>query len=131
MKNTSLKIFNKLTEGVDYSNNLDTFNQIITEWDFLGDVTDPYVAGVSVDGDKIGVSCELWDPDVDDFVSCDGGEFEAPEIVKMLKEVDFNNTADVYQEARPIYQAISQLIDWDTVSDTLFKLRDEELRNNQ
>ena len=123
--NRSLDILKRLTEGVDYSNNLTIFNQILTEWDFIQDyigqdITDPYLAGVSIDGDKIGVSCELWDPDIDDFVSVSGGDFEAPEIVNAIKNANFDSTADIYAEAKPIYYDISNLIDWNKVSDELY-----------
>jgi hypothetical protein len=123
--NRSLDILKRLTEGVDYSNNLTIFNQILTEWDFIQDyigqdITEPYLAGVSIDGDKIGISCELWDPDIDDFVSVSGGDFEAPEIVNAIKNANFDSTADIYAEAKPIYYDISNLIDWNKVSDDLY-----------
>ena len=134
MRNASLKIYNRLTESIDYSDNLGTFNQILTEWDFIqqytvGDVTSPYISNVTIDGDNITVSCEIWDPDTDDFVSCDGGTFESPEIIKMIKEANFDSTANVYEEAQPIYQALSRFISWDEVSKELYKLRDEELKD--
>lgn len=122
-------IYSILTENVSYKDSIDTFNQIITEWDFLGDVTDPYVSNIVVNGDEIGVTCEFWDPDVDDYISCDGGTFKAPEIVKMLKEVDFNKSSNVYEDARPIFDELNQLVDWNKVSDELYRLRDAELKD--
>ncbi len=120
-------LYSILTEGVSYEDNVATFNQIIGEWDFIQDVTDPHIAGISVEGNMIGISCEIWDPDVDDYISCDGGDFNAPDIIKMLEEADFDHAFNVYEVARPIYTALSQLVDWDKVSNTLFELRDKEL----
>ena len=125
--NMSQAIYNRLTEGRDYSNTVDTFNEIITEWDFLGDVTDPYVSGIGINGDDIEISCEMWDPDIDDYIGCDGGTFTAPDIVDMIKKADFNNCDDVYAEARPIFDALCQLVDWDEVSKELYSKRDKEL----
>lgn len=125
--NRSLDILKRLTEGVDFSTNLDTFNQILTEWDFIQewtgtDITSPHIECIEVNGDKIHVECELWDPDLDDYVFCDGGDFEAPEIVKMLNEVDFDRCFNVYEAAKPIYNEVSKLVDWDKVSDVLYDL---------
>lgn len=135
--NSSLSILKKLNETKEvaytvYKDNVGTFNTILTEWDFIQewtgtDVTSPHIECIEVDGDKIHVECELWDPDLDDYVFCDGGDFEAPEIVKMLDDVDFNKSFNVYEDAKPIYSAIAQLVDWDKVSDTLYDLVRNEL----
>lgn len=104
------------------NDNLETFNDILGEWDFIGEVTNPYVSGVMIDnGDTIGVSCELWDPDLDDYVSVDGGSYKAPEIVQMINSADFENSFNRYEVARPIVSAIENLVDWDKVSDELYK----------
>lgn len=125
-------LYSILTEDVTYEDNVNTFNQIIGEWDFIqgytgSDVVDPHIGYIQVNNNTIQVSCEIWDPDVDDYVSCDGGSFEAPEIIASLNKADFDNSFNVYEVASPIYSDISQLIDWDKVSSELFALRDKEL----
>lgn len=125
-------LYSILTEGITYKDNIDKFNQIIGEWDFIqgytgGDVLDPHIGSVEINGDKLHIECELWDPDVDDYVFCSGGDFEAPDIITMLNEADFDNCFNVYEVAAPIYKEIEKLIDWNKVSDTLFDLRDNEL----
>lgn len=134
-------LYSILTEGVTYKENVDKFNQVIGEWDFIqgytgSDVVDPHIECIDIDGNKIHVECEIWDPDVDDYIFCSGGDFEAPNIIEMLNSADFDNCFNVYEVAAPIYKEVSQLIDWDKVSDTLFDLRDNELNiqekeNNQ
>jgi hypothetical protein len=133
MESVSLNIIKKLVEGTEVnSNNVETFNQILTEWDFIqgytnGDVVDPHIECIEVNGDNIHVECEIWDPDVDDYVFCSGGDFKAPEIISMLDKADFDHCANVYEVAAPIYKEVEKLIDWDKVSNTLFDLRDNEL----
>ena len=129
-------LYSILTEGVDFSSNLDTFNQILTEWDFIQgytgtDVVDPHIECIEINGDKIHVECELWDPDLDDYVFCDGGDYEAPEIIKMIEEANFDDCFNVYEVAKPIYDKIADLIDWNKISDVLFDLVDSSLKGEK
>jgi len=123
MNNISVGIMKSLKEEASFESKVDDFNTACCEWDFIqgwtaGDVTSPHIQGIDIDGNKISVTCELWDPDLDDYLSCDGGTFEAPEIIKLINETDFGFS--IYEASRPIYQDIAALIDWDTVDKTLY-----------
>lgn len=112
-----------IKESDEPNENLRALNELLGEWDFIVDVTDPYISSIDIDGDKISISCELWDPDLDDYVSIDGGEYEAPEIVDMINKADFfqdRDTMSYYNEANDILTAIAQKTDWNAICDKLY-----------
>lgn len=111
----------QVKESDNNNNNLATLNEILGEWDFVsmtGDVTEPYISYVKINGDKINVTIELWDPVLDDYVSIDGGEYAAPEIVDMINKADFSD--DRYSVADNIATNMYLMLD-----DNYRKLRDQ------
>ena len=134
MKKVSAKIMKRLIEDIGLDSKVDEFNNILCQWDFIQewthtDITEPHIECIEVNGNKIHVECELWDPDLDDYVFCDGGDYEAPNVIELLNKADFYKSYNVYEEAKPIYDSISALIDWNRVSDVLYDLRDSELNH--
>ena len=109
--------------------NLKALNELISEWDFVNAVTEPYISSIAINGDTIDISCELWDPDLDDYVSIDGGKYKLPEVVDMIRNADYlqdRDDASYYSEARDILTAIEQKIDWDDICKRLYAERDAE-----
>lgn len=126
---------NILKESDTVDSNLTELNDILGEWDFIGttgDVTDPYISYLDIKGDTISVGAELWDPELDDYVSIDAGTITAPEIIKEINSIDFEDgiNTDRYTKANDILQLIYPKLDWEDVKDRLYgelrKQRGEE-----
>ena len=135
MKNISLNIINKLKERVDskLNRNINIINDLCNDWDFIGDATEPHICSIGVDGNSIKVDCELFHPDLDDYVSYYCGEFEAPDIVKSIETADFedgvSDTSINYRAANDILGSISNLLDWDTISEVLYDEAHKQIRD--
>lgn len=126
------RILESLNESEDIlESNLQVFNNVLADWDFIGEVTEPYISDVSVMGDEVSITCELWDPDVDDYVSVNGGTYNCPQFVNLMREVDLNKTDDLYGDCRnlvDILYAVSKE-NWDEKVKELSSKVEEELKN--
>lgn len=116
-----------LKESVN-ENNLTDLNNLLADWDFIGDVTYPYICNIHVNGNYISADMELWDPDLDDYVSVAIDDFEAPDIVKSINEFDPNG--DDVADARSIVSDISSRIDWKKYSKKLVNELNQALKDD-
>ncbi len=97
---------------------LKVFEVICGDWDYRNiDMTEPHLQGIQViDNHHIGISCELFSPDLDEYVSCDGGIVEDKKLVKKFKKLNF----DKQDEVLNFISDINSLIDWDKINNDLF-----------
>lgn len=108
------------------------FEIICGDWDYRNiDITNPHLQGIQLVNNKIEISCELFSPDIDDYVSCDGGTINDIKIINDFENLDLENKNEVLD----FISDIENLIDWDKVSNDLdsevekekLKLENEEI----
>ena len=104
----------------DLKNKVQIFNDILGDWDFIGEPTNPYISSVSISGDNVSIGIELWDPDLDDYVSVVGGTYNCPEFVSKLRDTDLNNTYDLYDDCRALLDILTTTLDWKKAQKKLY-----------
>lgn len=111
------------------NHNLSDFNNILGDWDFIGDVTNPYISYVDINGDTINISIELWDPDLDDYVSIDGGTIKSKELVDKILNTDFysDGSSEAYEKAGDLLHKLYP-DNWQDLCDQLYSELHKQLR---
>ena len=75
---------------------LKEFENLCVDWDYRNiDMTEPHLQGIEIIDNDILVNCELFSPEVDDYVSCNGGIINDKNIVKKFEDLDLTNKEDV------------------------------------
>jgi len=100
------------------SKKLKAFEILCGDWDYRNiDMTEPHLQGIQIiDNHHIGISCELFSPDLDEYVSCDSGIIEDKKLVKKFKKLNLDNQDEVLN----FISDINSLIDWDKVDNDLY-----------
>lgn len=107
---------------------LKVFQDICGDWNYRDiDMTEPHLQGIQIINNNIGISCELFSPKIDEYVSCDGGIINDKKLVKKFKKLDLENKNDVLD----FISNIECLINWDEVSNKLSSEVEEELLKMQ
>lgn len=102
---------------------IELFNELCGNWDFRDiDMTEPHLEGIEINENTIKVYCELYSPEFDDYVSCDGGLFKNKWLVSEFNNLDLRDDEEVID----FINEIEDLIDWDKVSDNLYNQVEKE-----
>ncbi len=106
-----------------FKKKIEDFCYLCGNWDYrkYDDMTEPHLQAIDIEGDKISTFCELFSPELDDYVSCDSGIFQRKDLVRDFKKLNLSHKTEVLD----FIQQIECLIDWDKVSDVLY----EEVEN--
>ena len=86
-------------------------------------MTEPHLQGIEIIDNDILVNCELFSPEVDDYVSCNGGIINDKNIVKKFEDLDLTNKEDVLD----FIIVINNYINWEEVNKNLSDEIDKEL----
>lgn len=100
----------------EFNNKVEKFNQLCGDWDFRNtDMTEPHLQGIIIDNEYIKTSCEKFDVDLDDYVSCKSGIFFIPDFKDRFNKLDINNEFHVDL----FINEIEALIDWNKINKVL------------
>ena len=103
---------------------LKEFENLCVDWDYRNiDMTEPHLQGIEIIDNDILVNCELFSPEVDDYVSCNGGIINDKNIVKKFEDLDLTNKEDVLD----FITVINNYINWEEVNTNLSDEVDKEL----
>lgn len=98
------------------SKKLKTFEILCGDWDYRNiDMTEPHLQNIEIIDDDILISCELFLPEIDDYVSCEGGIISDKSMIKRFNDLDLMNREKVLG----FILEIENHIDWDKVNKTL------------
>lgn len=107
-------------------NKLKAFEIICGNWDYRNiDMTEPHLQSIQIIGNDILISCELFSPEIDDYVSCDGGIISDKNLVKKFNDLDLTNRKNVLG----FIADIETHINWDKVNKDLYDEIEKEINN--
>lgn len=102
---------------------LKEFRNLCGDWDYRNiDMTEPHLQGIEITGNDILISCELFSPEVDDYVSCNGGTISDKNVIKKFEDLDLTNKEDVLD----FISVINNYINWEDVNENLSDEIDKE-----
>lgn len=102
------------------------FEIICGDWDYRNiNMTDPHLQSIQIIGNNILINCELFSPDIDDYVFCDGGIISDKSLVKKFKKLDLKKKTDVLE----FMADIESKINWDKVNKNLYDEVSKEKEN--
>lgn len=103
---------------------LKEFENLCVDWDYRNiDMTEPHLQSIEIIDNDILVNCELFSPEIDDYVSCNGGIINDKNIVKRFEDLDLTNKEDVLD----FITVINNYINWEEVNTNLSDEIDKEL----
>lgn len=79
------------------------------------DMTEPHLQGIDISKDYIITFCELFSPELDDYVNCFSGKFKNKTLIKEFKKMNISKENEVLD----FISKINNLIDWDKVNEDL------------
>lgn len=104
---------------MSFEKKLEKFTYLCDDWDYRNiDMTEPHLQNIGIIDDNILISCELFSPEIDDYVSCEGGIISNKNMIKRFIDLDLMNREKVLK----FISEIENYIDWDKVNQ---KLSDE------
>lgn len=105
---------------MSFEKKLEKFTDLCGDWDYRNiDMTEPHLQNIGIINDNIIlISCELFSPEIDDYVSCEGGIISDQNMIKRFIDLDLMNREKVLK----FISEIENYIDWDKVNK---KLSDE------
>lgn len=103
---------------MNIKNKLQKFSELCGDWDYRNiDMTNSHIQGINIEKNRLSISCELFSPEIDDYVSCDGGTFTNKSLIKRFKNLDLNKQEDVLD----FISSLNDLVDWEKVDIILNK----------
>jgi len=97
---------------------LNGFAELCGEWDFRNiDMTEAHLAGIDIVKNAIIPTCEIYSPDIDDYVSCGGNKIQSKRLVNTFKNLDLNNLYEV----KDFIEDIESEIDWNKVEKEILR----------
>lgn len=98
------------------SEKLKLFRDICGDWDYRSiDMTNPHIQGIDIIQNNIYVRCELFSPEIDDYVSCDGGVISNKKLIKSFEKLNLDNKSDVLK----FISKIEDKVNWKEVEHNL------------
>lgn len=105
---------------------LQKFSDLCGDWDYRNiDMTNPHIQGIDIEKDNLSISCELFSPKIDDYVSCDGGSFKDKSLIKKFKKLNLENKKAVLN----FISSLNNLIDWNKIDNDLNIELEKETEN--
>lgn len=99
------------------SKKLKAFEILCGDWDYRNiDMTEPHLQNIEIIDNDILISCELFSPEIDDYVSCDGGIISDKNIVNKFKDLDLMSREKVLS----FISEIENHIYWDKITKSLY-----------
>lgn len=96
------------------------------DWNYRNiDMTEPHLQSIQIIGNDILISCELFSPEIDDYVSCDGGIINNKDLIIGFRQLDLNKKNNVLE----FISAIENFINWDEVNKKLYDEVKKEKEN--
>ena len=96
------------------------------DWNYRNiDMTEPHLQSIQIIGNDILISCELFSPEIDDNVSCDGGIINNKDLIIGFRQLDLNKKNNVLE----FISAIENFINWDEVNKKLYDEVKKEKEN--
>lgn len=106
-------------------NKLNEFAELCGNWDYRNiDMTDPHLQSISIKNNIISTSCEKYSTELDDYVSCDGGEIKSKELKDEFNLLDLSNREEVLN----FISTIESNIDFTTVENLLNQEEEKQLK---
>lgn len=108
------------------SKKIKKFEILCGDWDYRNiDMTEPHLQNIEIIDNAILISCELFSPEIDDYVSCDGGIINDKNMINKFKDLDLMNREKVLSFIREI----ENYINWDKVNKELSFEIEKEKKN--
>ena len=96
---------------------LKVFEVICGDWNYRNiDMTEPHLQKIDIVQNNLLISCELFSPDLDEYLSCDGGIIKDKKLVKKFKRLNLEKKDEVLN----FISDINSLINWDKVDNDLY-----------
>lgn len=106
------------------------FEMLCGDWDFRNiDMTKPHLQSIDIKDNNIFINCELFEPDIEDYISCSAGIINDKKLIKQFYELNLRNKYKVLN----FISTIESYVDWDKVNEELeneITNRKNELYNN-
>ena len=113
---------------MNIKNKLQKFSELCGDWDYRNiDMTNSHIQGINIEKNRLSISCELFSPEIDDYVSCDGGTFTNKSLIKRFKNLNLNKQEDVLD----FISSLNDLVDWGKVDIILNKEVELESKKNR
>lgn len=108
------------------NNRLNKLQQICGDWNYRNiDMTESHLQGITIKGDVIGITCEKYSTNLDDYVSCSGGDIKSKELVKEFNLLDLEDKVAVLE----YISKIECYINYKEVNERLSNLEEKELND--
>lgn len=105
---------------------LKKFSELCGDWDYRNiDMTNSHIQGINIEKDNLSITCELYSPTIDEYISCNGGTFNDMSLINKFKNLDLNNKEEVLD----FISSLNNLVNWDKVDDNLYKEVEIEIKN--
>lgn len=104
---------------------LNRFAELCCSWDFRDiDMTEAHLGSIDINKKKhiIIPSCELYSPDIDDYVSCVGNKIQSKRLVNIFNNLDLNDRYEV----KEFINDIENKIDWKKIEKELYDEIEQE-----
>ena len=88
-------------------------------------MTESHLQGITIKGDIIGITCEKYSTNLDDYVSCSGGDIKSKELVKEFNLLDLEDKVAVLE----YISKIECYINYKEVNERLSNLEEKELND--
>lgn len=88
-------------------------------------MTEPHLQGIDIIQNTIIINCELYSPELDEYLSCEGGVIYDKKLIKKFKKLDLNKKKNVLE----FISAIENCINWDEVNEKLYDEVEKEKEN--
>ena len=104
---------------------LKKFESLCGDWDYRRniDMTEPHLQSINIEKNYIVTFCEIFSPELDDYVICFSGKFENKSLIKKFKKLNLSNKNDVLD----FISKIDNLIDWDEVNEDLNEQKEAQV----
>lgn len=116
--------------GIDLEEKATKFNQLCGDWDFRNiNMVEAHLQGIEIDYKKniIEMSCEWFSPELDEYVSCDGGKIKSKALINKFRDLDLKDKIAVNE----YIENIERKIHWNKVNKDLKVQTTKELVNNK
>lgn len=103
-----------------------SFTDKCGDWNYRNiDMTKPHLQSIQIIGNDILISCELFSPETDDYVSCDGGIINNKDLIIEFRQLDLNKKNNVLE----FISTIENFINWNEVNKKLYDTVEKEKEN--
>lgn len=112
----------------DISKKLKAFEILCGDWDYRNiDMIEPHLQNIEIIDNKILISCELFSPEIDDYVSCYGGIISDDKIIKEFIKLDLMDKEKVLD----YMSRIESNVNWDNANKELYDKVLKEKENSK